>query len=269
MPQTLETMHGIEEVLSLDLEKNDFLYRIQRESRIVYVSVLHDDIIPVGERTDSLRILSKLKGVPKWDENWTTLTIRRSSDSVIQSTVDEFPPHSLDTKALDVQDPIYFNILDLKPSSRISDRISRVVLDDKTMILKIARFQYEIPALQQEVLIYALLASRGFAFAPKVLGYAYEELRDRTIGFLMEDISGRTPGAEDLKFCEGTIRLLHKSGILHGDVNRYNFLMADCGAIVFDFEVATIKEVVASKESDDEIETLVEKLKDNSGVGKR
>lgn len=262
-------MHRKEEVLSLDLEENDFLYRIQRESRIVYVSVLHEDIIPVGERTDSLRILSKLRGVPKWDENWTTLTVRRSSDGVIQSTVDEFPPHFLDTKALGVQDPIYFNILDLKPLSRISDRISRVVLDDKTRILKIARFRHEIPALQQEVLIYASLASRGFAFAPKVLGYAYEELRDRTIGFLMEDISGRTPGAEDLKDCEKTIRLLHESGILHGDVNRYNFLMTDCGAIVFDFEVATIKEVVASKESDDEIKSLVEKFKDNSGVGKR
>jgi RIO-like serine/threonine protein kinase len=85
----------------------------------------------------------------------------------------------------------------------------------------------------------------------------------------MEDISGRTPGVDDLKDCERTIRLLHESGILHGDVNRYNFLMTDCGAIVFDFEVATIKEVVASKESDNEIKTLVEKFKDNSGVGKR
>lgn len=45
-----------------------------------------------------------------------------------------------------------------------------------------------------------------------------------------------------------TIRLLYECGVLQGDLNRYNFLMTDQGAIIFDFEVATIKEVVGAKE---------------------
>lgn len=71
-------MHGKEEALSLDLAKNDFLYRIQRDSPIVYASVLYEDIIPVGDRPESSRILSRLRRVLKWDDNWTTSTVRRS-----------------------------------------------------------------------------------------------------------------------------------------------------------------------------------------------
>lgn len=82
----------------------------------------------------------------------------------------------------------------------------------------------------------------------------------------MEDISGRAPGLEDLKGCERTIRRLLDFGILHRDVHRYNILMPDCRAIAFEPEVATIKEV-AKNESDDEIKSLVEKVKDNLGVG--
>jgi RIO-like serine/threonine protein kinase len=66
-----------------------------------------------------------------------------------------------------------------------------------------------------------------------------------------------------------TIRLLYECGALQGDLNRYNFLMTDQGAIIFDFEVATIKEVVGAKESNGEITSLVEKFQDNSGIGKK
>lgn len=66
-----------------------------------------------------------------------------------------------------------------------------------------------------------------------------------------------------------TIRLLYECGVLQGDLNRYNFLMTDQGAIIFDFEVATIKEVVGAKASNEEITSLVEKFQDNSGIGKK
>lgn len=256
-----------EEVLSLDLEKDDFLYRIRRDSRIVYVSVLHEDIIPRNDRTESSQILSKLRGVPRWDEHWTTLTVRKSSEG-IESTVDEFAPHCLDTKALGIQHTFYFNILDLKPLSRISDRVSRVMLDDKTGILKIAKFQHEVPTLQREISIYATLMSVGFSFAPKFFGYVYEEVENRTIGFLMEDISGRTPSIEDLEACQTTVRLLHESGIIHGDLNKYNILITNNGAKIFDFGVSTIQGDGESLEAQEEMRTLGEKLLDDSGIGR-
>lgn len=64
----------------------------------------------------------------------------------------------------------------------------------------------------------------GFPFAPKFLGYVYEEVEDRTVGFLMEGIVGRTPGIEDLETCEKTVRLLHGQGIVRGDLIKYNML---------------------------------------------
>ena len=44
-------MREHEEVLSLDLEESDYLYRIQCGKRVVYVSVLHADIVPPDHRT--------------------------------------------------------------------------------------------------------------------------------------------------------------------------------------------------------------------------
>jgi hypothetical protein len=165
----------------------------------LYVSVLHENIIPSGEQTDGL---SDLRNAPRWNEAWTTLTVRMGPEGVIETTVDEFVPHSFDTTVIGGQDATFVNILELIPCSRISDRVSRVVLDDKSCVLKIARFQSEVPALQQEVVTYAILASRSFSLAPQALGYVYEETRDRTVGFLMEDVLGRTPGEEDLDECQ-------------------------------------------------------------------
>lgn len=54
-------------LLSLDLKDSDYLYRGRREMRIVYVSVLHPDIIPTIDRTDSLRILTRLHDLLVWN----------------------------------------------------------------------------------------------------------------------------------------------------------------------------------------------------------
>lgn len=201
-----------EEVLSLDIDEGDFLYRIRRDSRIAYVSVLHGDIIPQDHRNESFGILSNLRKVPRWNEHWTTLTVRKSSEG-IESTVDEFAPHCLDTEAPGIQHASYFNLLHLQRVDRISHRVSRVRFDgDRIAVLKIAPFQFEVSSLQREISIYAKLMSSGFAFAPKFLGYVYEEVEDRTIGFLIEDIAGRTPGIKDLEACEKAVRLLHEQG---------------------------------------------------------
>lgn len=43
------------------------------------------------------------------------------------------------------------------------------------------------------------------------------------------------------------MRLLQESGIPYRGVNKYDFLMTDRDAIVFDFEVTTMKEVVTKR----------------------
>jgi hypothetical protein len=231
-----------EEILSLDLERNDLLYRIRRGPRIVYVNVLHEDIIPWECQTKPSRIRKKLRLVPRWNEEWTTLTVQKTSGAIV-SIPDEFAPHFL--PEADIRDchDIRFNILDLTPVTEINDRVSRVMLPGSasTCILKIARFGQEIPGLASEVLIYSTLKSRGFSLAPKFLAYAYEEVEDRIVGILIEDLTGTVPDQQDLDHCERTVRLLHDAGVIHGDAHRYNFLMTDVGAKVFDFEISTVE----------------------------
>lgn len=152
---------------------------------------------------------------------------------------------------------------------RISNRISRVTCDGVTRILKIARFKHEISALQREVSIYYTLTSSGFPLAPKFIGLVYEETKTRTIGFLMEEVFGTPPDIQNLEDCIKTARLLHTFDIVHGDLNRYNFLMTQNGAKVFDFEVSVPKDDADPTAAEEEIKGLEVKLEDESGIGKK
>ncbi|PKX90707.1 uncharacterized protein P174DRAFT_462885 [Aspergillus novofumigatus IBT 16806] len=223
-----------QEVLSLDLEESHYLYRIRRNSRVVYVSILDGDIIPRDCRTDDDR----------WGEEWKTLTVR-SGFQGIESTPDEFIPHRLDLQRLNVPGAVFLNLLDLTRVSRISDRISRVKYDGKTWILKVARFRHEIPALQQE------------------------ETKARTVGFLVEEILGKIPDIHNLRHCVETVRLLHTCGIVHGDLNKYNFLMTEHGAKNFDFEASAARPDVDPAAAEEELKSFPGKLAGEPGIGKR
>ncbi|KAB8223506.1 hypothetical protein BDV33DRAFT_188871 [Aspergillus novoparasiticus] len=256
-----------EEVLSLDLEEDDFLYRIRRNSRIVYVSILDGDILPPDYRTDSFLVLAKLQNIPKWDDKWKTLTVRNTAQG-IESSPDEFPPHGLELGQLNHPSAIFVNILYLTTVSRISYRLSRVRHGEESWVLKIARFKHEIASLQNEVSIYSNLMASGFSFCPTSIGFVYEETKDRTIVFIMEEISGRTPSIQDLKDCTGTVRLLHEAGIVHGDLNKYNFLVTEVGVKLFDFEVSAAKEDADLGLTEDELKGLAARLEDESGIGR-
>ncbi|CAG7937658.1 unnamed protein product [Penicillium salamii] len=45
------------------------------------------------------------------------------------------------------------------------------------------------------------------------------------MGFLLEKIEGRAASIQDLKTFEPVLEKLHGLGILHGDANRYTFLV--------------------------------------------
>ncbi|EAW19565.1 uncharacterized protein NFIA_026390 [Aspergillus fischeri NRRL 181] len=204
----------------------------------------------------------------EWEEEWKTLTVRRGFQG-IESNLDEFKPHGLHLEQLSIPGAIFLNLLDMRKVSRISDRISRVNYDGETWILKIARFRHEIPALQEEVSIYSTLTASAFPLAPKFIGFVYEETKARTVGFLMEEILGETPDIHNLKDCVETVRLLHTFGIVHGDLNKYNFLMTEHGAKIFDFEASAAEGEVDPTAAEEELKALASKLADESGIGKR
>jgi len=79
----------------------------------------------------------------------------------------------------------------------------------------------------------------GFTFAPKFLGYVYEEIKSWVIGFLMEALNGRHPDMKDLEICKDAMLQLHAVGVVHGDLNKYNIVIEGKKAKFIDFEVAT------------------------------
>ena len=100
------------------------------------------------------------------------------------------------------------------------------------VIAKIARFEWEIPRLEQETKVYKFLAYSGLA--PAFLGHIHEN--GRVLGLLLRKEEGRFASIEDLSNCEAALRKLHQLGLRHGDINRYNFLVRENGVTLIDFE---------------------------------
>ncbi|KAK4179774.1 hypothetical protein QBC36DRAFT_343483 [Triangularia setosa] len=124
-----------------------------------------------------------------------------------------------------------------------------------TMIAKIARFEWELPRIERETRAYQLLEGSGLA--PRFLGHVHES--GRIVGFLLEKIEGRSASFQDLSVCETALGKLHKMGLVHGDVNRYNFLVTEEGVKLLDFE--RLRENASPKSMSKELENLRAELR--------
>ncbi|KAB8069173.1 hypothetical protein BDV29DRAFT_198878 [Aspergillus leporis] len=259
-----------EEMLGLDLQDNDYLYRIRKGSRIIYVQLLHAELMPYRCRTQDDRVLACLRKLPQWDSDWRTLTVRKNSRGIIQSTPNEFLPPALDLRTIDLPpSTFYVNVLDLIPVGRTNHRTTRVRYNDETCILKLASFQFETRTIQNEILIHSILTERGFPSKPRFIGLAYEESKDRTVGFLIEDTQGRVPGPQDLDACVRTIRQMHDYGVLHKCFHKYKMRIEGDGAKIFGFATSTTispenTELVTAEEDP---QILLRVLEDKSSIG--
>ncbi|KAK6952841.1 hypothetical protein Daesc_005135 [Daldinia eschscholtzii] len=130
-----------------------------------------------------------------------------------------------------------------------------------TMIVKVARFGWEIPRIEQETRAYQLL--EGYGLAPRFLAHVHEN--GRIVGFLLEKIEGRSASLRDLSFCKTALKKLHELGLVHGDVNRYNFLVTEEGVKLLDFE--HLRENASPESMSKELESLRAELVDESGRG--
>lgn len=131
-----------------------------------------------------------------------------------------------------------------------------------TIIAKIARFEWEIPRIQNETRAYQLLEGSGLS--PRFLGHIHEN--GRIIGFLLEKIEGRSASIQDLSICETNLKKLHELGLLHKDPNRYNFLVTKEGVKLLDFE--HLEENASPESMHQELESVRAELMENSGRGR-
>jgi len=135
-------------------------------------------------------------------------------------------------------------------------------LFDDIVVVKFARFSWEIQYIENETTAYQWISGRNIG--PQFFGHLTEN--GRVIGFLMERVTGaRHAGAEDIDICGEVLSRLHGLGVRHGDTNPYNFLIRDSKATLIDFDTA--------QKCDDrdlllqEFENLTVCLKDSSGRG--
>lgn len=160
--------------------------------------------------------------------------------------------------------PKSFDYLSLKNQERLKSNVylaSSAQHPGGPVIAKFARFDWEVGYYVAETQAYAWIA--GHSIGPMFLGHLLEN--GRAIGFVLERVQGRHASISDLAQCEAAVRRLHRIGILHGDLNRHNFLVSEKGATLIDFESA--RQSRDKEAMQREMEGLKEHLLDESGNG--
>ncbi|KAI0394805.1 alpha-galactosidase A [Xylariaceae sp. FL0594] len=254
-------------ILSMEVDDDDSWeseYRLQIGSSVKYLV-----IAPGTFERDILSFpLQSLPRLP-YDEEWTVASISRDKTSGDLRT-------SLSNRALaGVQCRWHHarvDCLELVRTKQLTARAFEATLNSTlqttpslspstTVIAKIARFEWELPQIEQETRAYQLLEGSGLA--PRFLAHVHEN--GRVMGFLLEKIEARSASLPDLSACETALGKLHAMGHKHGDANRYNFLVTDEGVKLIDFE--HLQENASPEAMSKELETLRAELVDESGRG--
>lgn len=159
--------------------------------------------------------------------------------------------------------PKIYEYLSLKIGERLRSNVYMASSPqfEKPIIAKFARFHWEIWYYVAETLAYSWIDSHNIG--PEFLGYLTED--GRVIGFLIEYIEGRHATISDLPACNAIVQELHGLGILHGDLNKHNFLVSERGVLMVDFETA--KKSEDSEAMEKELMGLEGQLLDESGNG--
>ena len=252
-------------ILSMEVDDDDAFeseYRLRTGNQVRYLV-----ISPGTFDRDTLSFpLPSLPRLP-CDEDWTVANIARDKASGDLKT--SFLNRSLAGVKCEWH-PTRVDCLELEKTKQLTamafealshSNLLNHVPSPGIVIAKIARFEWEIPRIEQETRAYQLLENSGLA--PRFLAHVHEN--GRIMGFLLEKIEGRPAFFQDLTACETALRKLHKLGFVHGDVNRYNFVVTEKGVKLLDFE--SLGESASPESMRKELESLRAELVDESGRG--
>nr|POE46215.1 hypothetical protein CFP56_73177 [Quercus suber] len=234
-------------VLSMEVDhenEDESEYRIQMGEQIRYVKVA-----PNTFASDILSFpLGHFPMLPFHDQTWNVAHISRDVDSGQLQTLlslEELATvqniwHSAQINVQHLQKtellkPSVFEAV-LPPSAIPRAALPYAELFSPVVVAKIARFDWDIPRIERETRAYQLLHQQRISnIAPRFLGHVREG--GRVIGFILEKLHDHRPALiDDLEDCSLALGTFHASGFLHGDVNRYNFLVGASGVKLVDFE---------------------------------
>ncbi|KAK4499896.1 hypothetical protein PRZ48_008082 [Zasmidium cellare] len=264
-------------ILSMDVDPENEVeseYRIEAGGNVKYITVE-----PGALHTDHLSLpLSHLPTLPYNDVSWTRAHVWRDAQS------GELQSRLSDRRLAGVENVWHhksFDVLTLQRTKQLSTAAFETSIpgpqspsssEKVEVIAKIASFEWEIPRIERETRVYQILHERQAEdLTPRFLGHIHEH--GRPMGFLLEKMQGRTHASiEDLQDCESTLKRFHALGLIHGDVNRFNFLVdRDVGGSVRLIDFENSEEVAAEEDVEQrqsaELHSLRAEFVEESGRG--
>jgi hypothetical protein len=251
------------EILSQEIDDVEGFYRVRAGHRIHY---LHIPATVFEEDTLCMPHLL-IPALPKLpDHSWNKMDIARVEDGSLTSEIlyDALPG------VQEVWHPQRVEFVSLKYIDRHREGVREMLLNGQLIVAKFARWEWEICRMENETRAYAIINEyqqqhpEEPPIAPKFLGHIMED--GRVTGIMLEKIKGRFASIDDLVKCEEIVRKLHGLGLIHGDINRYNFILDQSGSHVrmLDFEhIEDYEEEVAELE----LEVLPSELQEETGRG--
>ncbi|KAF2789273.1 alpha-galactosidase A [Melanomma pulvis-pyrius CBS 109.77] len=261
-------------IISMEIDddnETESEYRLRIGHRVKYLKVA----AATFDRATLSFPIAHLPPLPYEDDSWTVASISRNVESGQLRT-------SLSGQQLagvrNIWHGVRVDVLNLSRVERLTAATFEAVVCESTtpsmappppsppptVIAKIARFEWEIPRIERETRAYQLLQQREPDLAPRFLGHIHEG--GRVMGFMLEKLEDRRDASiGDLDECERALGKFHGLGMLHGDVNRYNFLVGTDGVKLIDFE--RFEEDAAEEGRAREMQSLRAEFVDQSGRG--
>ncbi|KAI5865423.1 hypothetical protein GGS23DRAFT_559185 [Durotheca rogersii] len=211
------------EILNQEIDDDEAMYRIRAGNRVHYLTITlaPSPIFDLDTLCRPYLLIPKLPPFP--NSNWTKMRMYQASNGKTEHTLSWDPLSGIDS----LWHPRQVNVLSPKRTASHKSRVKEVEFEGHSALSKLAIFEWWIPQLQHETKFYESilrdLSPGEHSIAPTFLGHLMEQ--DRCVGFLMEKIDGRHPSLDDFPACEAALRKLHRMGWVHGDANRYNFLV--------------------------------------------
>lgn len=252
------------EILSQQIGDDDARYRIRVGKRVYYLTIPETPTQIFDEDTlcEPHRLLPKLPKLPEGD--WNEMLLTLGSGGHIETTISYEPLAEVTA----CWHPRRVDILTTRRLARYNSQVSLIEWNGEISVAKLAPFPWEIPRLQRETVAYERIANsetpQEHSIAPRFLGHLTEN--GRVIGFLMERIEGRAATLLDLPQCAAVLRTLHSMGMVHGDINKHNFVveLATGRVRLVDFEYTAD---FTPEEGGEELQCLEAALRDESGLG--
>ncbi|KAI9809775.1 MAG: hypothetical protein M1825_000208 [Sarcosagium campestre] len=259
------------EILSQLIDDETGSYRIRAAERVHYLTIAAD----VFDHDTMCRPYLLIPALPDLTAgDWTKMEVYRDGGigGPLQSRIswDKLP--EVET----IWHPLEIDILSLKMIKWHRSGVHEVLLPNgRLAIAKYACFGWQIPSMERETRAYAILddffrdLSEGNVnqiqpLAPTFMAHLTEN--GRVMGILLEKIDGIFASIEDLSACEDALKRFHATGMIHGDVNRYNFILESTEKRVrlLDFEHTAPYE---EDEAREELLSLPAELAEDTGRG--